>query len=53
MPQAVWVQTKPLKPTDRSVVVLSCGCRLEFTAESQPVRVWVCEHGNEIRAVGA
>lgn len=24
-----------------------CGCTIEFTAESAPVRAWVCEHGNE------
>jgi hypothetical protein len=35
------------------VELTDCGCRLELTAESAPVRAWVCEHGNEIRAVNA
>lgn len=50
----VWVTLNP-KPgaISRAWAYLGCGCRLEFTAESAPVRAWVCEHGNEIRAVGA
>jgi len=39
-----------VEPGTSAWIRLVCGCELEITPDSAPVRAWECAHGNYIRA---